>query len=123
MNIALWVIQALLALAFLAAGTMKVGRSKEDISKAMAWAKDFEPSQIKLIGAAELLGGLGLILPALTRILPWLTPLAGAALFVLMIGAFVTHLRLKELASSPPSIVLGLLSCLVAIGRFFVLPL
>jgi uncharacterized membrane protein len=58
---------------------MNIARTKEQISVGMAWAKDFPPAQIKLIGIAEVLGALGLVVPALTRVLPWLTPLAAAA--------------------------------------------
>jgi uncharacterized membrane protein YphA (DoxX/SURF4 family) len=123
MNIALWIVQAALALAFLMAGAMKVARTKVQVSATMAWAKDFEPVQIKLIGTAEVLGALGLVLPALTNLLPWLTPLAAAALFALMAGAVYTHLRLKELPHAVPSVALGLFSALVAAGRFFVAPL
>lgn len=123
MNITLWILQCLLAVAFLAAGGMKVMRSKEKISAGMAWAKDFAPGQIKLIGTAEILGGLGIVLPGLVNILPWLTPLAGAALFVLMAGAVYTHVRLKETPRAVPAIVLAVVSLAVAVGRFFVLPL
>ena len=123
MNIALWILQCLLAVAFLAAGAMKIARSKEKISEGMAWAKDFAPGQIKLIGIAEMLGGLGLVLPGLTRILPGLTSLSGAALFVLMAGAVYTHVRLKETLRAVPAVVLAIMSCAVAAGRFFIQPL
>jgi len=123
MNTALWILQGLLALAFLIAGGLKVSRSKEQVSAMLAWAKTFEPAQIKLIGTAEILGAFGMVLPGVTRLLPWLTPLAGAALLVLMLGAVYTHLRLKEGPMALPAAVLALLSCAVAAGRFFVLPL
>lgn len=93
MNVALWILKCLLAFGFLAAGTMKVARSKEQVSKMLAWAKEFEPAQIKLIGTAEIL------------------------------GAVHTHLRLKEGPMAIPAAVLALLSAAIAAGRFFVLPL
>lgn len=96
MNVALWIVQSLVALAFLAAGGMKLARSKAQIAVSMTWAKDFPEAQIKFLGLAEVLGAIGLIVPELTRLLPILSPIAATALLVLMIGAFSTHLRLQE---------------------------
>ena len=76
MNIALWTIQILLAAFFVMAGLMKVLQPKEKLAEQMAWVEDFSQRQIRVIGTLELLGGIGLILPAVTGILPWLTPLA-----------------------------------------------
>lgn len=116
MDMVLWIVQILLALAFLAAGLMKATQPKASLATRMKWVEGFSESNIKLIGVAEILGALGLILPQWTGILPWLTPLAAAALAVLMIGAASTHLRLKE--SIVANVVLGALSVLVAVGRF-----
>ncbi|HEX4704446.1 MAG TPA: DoxX family protein, partial [Pseudonocardiaceae bacterium] len=74
---------------------------------------------VKLIGTAELLGGLGLVLPAALKIAPVLTPIAAAALGVTMIGALITHTRLRDpVVNFAPSIVLLVLSAFVAWGRF-----
>ena len=116
MEVVLWTLQILLALAFLAAGTMKLTQPKPRLAERMKWVEDFSESNIKLIGAAEVLGALGLVLPQWTGIIPWLTPLAAAGLAVLMIGAAATHLRRKE--NIVPNVVLGALAALVAIGRF-----
>ena len=121
MNIALWIIQWLTAAGFLAAGSLKLFRSKTRIEATMIWAKEFSPAQIKLIGFAELLGAIGLVAPSLTGILAALTPIAALALFVLMIGAFYTHARLGELKKSSGAVALALLSLAVAVGRFFVI--
>ncbi len=119
MIIALWIINALLALAFIAAGTMKVLRPKPAlVASGLAWADDFADPTVKLIGAAELIGGIGLILPLLTGIAPVLTPIAAAALTVVMIGAIAVHVRRKENAT--PSIVLGALSAVSAVLGFLV---
>lgn len=117
MNIALWVIQSLLALALCAAGGAKVVKSRAALltDKRMAWANDFSSSQIKLIGLAEVLGGIGLILPLAVGVMPVLTPIAAAGLALLMAGAVITHLRRKE--SPVPPAILGLLSAGVAVGR------
>jgi len=122
MNLALWILQGLLALAFLAAGGMKLARSKDQISVTMTWAKDFPQAQIKLIGLAEVLGAVGLIVPPLTYILPILTPIAASALFILMAGAFYTHLKLQEGQKGIGAVILGILAVVVAGGRFIILP-
>ena len=122
MNVALWILQGFLALAYLAAGLMKVTRSKEQITKLMRWAEDFSPSIIKAIGLVEILGALGLILPALTAILPWLTPLAGVCLALDMLMASLVHVRLKEYPAVGMTVVLLVLAVFVAYGRFFIRP-
>jgi len=116
MNLALWILQGLLALAFAAGGTMKLVSPREKlIANKMTWAADFSDGQVKLIGLSELLGGIGLVAPWATRIVPVLTPIAAACLVVIMTGAAVVHIRRKEPAI--PAIVLGVLVALVAIGR------
>ncbi len=123
MAIFLWVLQGLLALAFLLAGGMKIIRSKEQLGAQMKWVDDFSASIIKGIGSLEVLGGLGLILPALTHVLPWITPVAASGLVLTMIGATITHLRRKETAQIGAPIVLLILCAIVAVGRFIILPI
>ena len=118
MNIALWVVQALLALAFGMAGTMKLTQPREKLTTQMGWVEDFAPTTVKLIGALELLAALGLILPLLTGILPWLTPLAAIGLVLTMLGAMATHLRRGENQMLVANGVLLLLAALVTYGRF-----
>lgn len=119
MLIALWILNGVLALAFIMAGVMKVARPKSAlVASGMAWTEDFADPTVKLIGAAELAGGIGLILPLLTGIAPILTPLAATALTIVMIGAVSVHLRRKE--SATPSIVLGVLSAASAVLGFLV---
>lgn len=119
MLIALWIINGILALAFLAAGSMKLLRSKSALqSMGMAWTEDFSVPAVKLIGGAEIVGAFGLILPLLTGIAPVLTPIAATALAVLMLGAIVVHLRRKE--NPAPSLVLGILSLVSAVIGFVV---
>jgi uncharacterized membrane protein YphA (DoxX/SURF4 family) len=122
MNIALWIVQVLVAGVFLMAGSMKVMRSKEQLAKMMGWVQDFTPGTIRLIGTVEILGALGLILPALTKILPWLTWLAAVGLVLTMIGAIIAHLRRAEYPKMAMPIVLLVLSALVAYGRFVIAP-
>jgi uncharacterized membrane protein YphA (DoxX/SURF4 family) len=119
-NIALWVVAGLLALVFLGAGFAKLTQPKEKLqaNPNMAWTEDFSPGMIRTIGALEVLGGLGLILPELTGIAPALTPLAAVGLALVMLGAAVTHTRRKETQAIAVNVVLGALAAFVAVGRF-----
>jgi uncharacterized membrane protein len=118
MNIALWVVQALLAIAFGMAGLLKITQPREKLAVQMGWVEDFGPTTVKLIGTLEVLGAIGLILPLLTGILPWLTPLAALGLALTMLGAMVTHFRRHEYANLVPNLVLLVLAVFVAYGRF-----
>ena len=126
MNIALWVVQGLLALMFLMAGGMKMMQPKDQIlekmGERMGWMEDFSQNTIRGIGLLEVLGALGLILPPLTGILPILAPLAAVGLILTMIGAAMTHLRRGEMQAIAPNAMLLLLAAFVAIGRFFIAP-
>jgi hypothetical protein len=122
MAIALWVVQVLLALAFLGAGATKLSQPKEKLLKNMAWVEDFSQQTVRLIGALEVLGAIGVVVPALTGILLWLTPLAALGLVLLMIGAALTHLRRTEYGNVAVNALLLILAAFVAYGRFFVLP-
>jgi uncharacterized membrane protein YphA (DoxX/SURF4 family) len=115
--IALWIINILLALAFLLAGGMKAAVPKEALAKrGMEWVEDFSPAFIKFIGIAEILGALGLVLPILTGIAPILTPIAAVALAIAMVGALVVHARRKE--PFIPTLVLAVLSLVSAVLGF-----
>lgn len=118
MNIALWIVAGLMAAAFFAAGLMKVSTPKEKLAEKMPWVQDFSEGQVKAIGAVEVLGALGLVLPQATGIAPILTPLAAAGLAITMLAAARVHIRRKEQASVPVNLVLFVLVTFVAIGRF-----
>lgn len=119
MLIALWIINGLLALAFLAAGAMKLFRPIPALQEmGLGWTEDFPAPVVRLIGTAEIVGAVGLILPLLTGIAPLLTPIAATALAVLMLGAVTVHVRRTENAA--PSIVLGILSLVSAVLGFLV---
>jgi uncharacterized membrane protein YphA (DoxX/SURF4 family) len=123
MEIILWVVQVLAGLTFLLAGFMKTTQPIPTLAKKMSWVNSFSPPFVRFIGAVEFLGGLGLIAPAATGILPWLTPLAAAGLAVVMIGAVVYHINHHEYSMITPSGVLLILAVLVLVGRGFILPL
>lgn len=86
----------------------------------LPWVKDVPRGLTTFIGISELLGGLGLLLPALSGILPWLTPLAAAALALVMILAAIFHVQRKEWPAIGFNAVLMLLALFVAYGRFFI---
>jgi uncharacterized membrane protein YphA (DoxX/SURF4 family) len=118
-NVVLWVLQGLLAAGFLGSGGLKLAQPYEKLSKTLGWVSHFRPPVVRLIGVAEVLGGLGLILPAATHIAPILTPIAAVGLAVTMIGAVITHVRLRDpISQMAPSAVLLVLSAVVAWGRF-----
>jgi uncharacterized membrane protein YphA (DoxX/SURF4 family) len=117
-NIVLWIVQALLALAFGMAGAMKLTQPKEKLAGQMPWVEDFAPNTVKAIGALELLGAIGLIVPLALGILPWLTPLAAAGLVLVMLGAMATHLRRRENQILVVNLLLLALAAFIAYGRF-----
>jgi uncharacterized membrane protein YphA (DoxX/SURF4 family) len=124
MDIALWIVQVLLALMFGMAGFMKLTQPREKlISTNLKWVEDFPQNIVKTIGSLELLAAVGLILPALTKILPFLTPLAATGLVLTMIGASLTHFRRKEYPMIGVNLVLLALAAFVAYGRFVAVPL
>lgn len=120
MNIALWVVQGLLAAVYLAAGGMKLVRSREQMvaSGNFEWAKDVSDGAVKGVGAVEVLGALGLVLPELTGIAPVLTPIAAVGLVIVQVIAARVHLKLGETKSLPVNVVLLVLAAFVAVGRF-----
>lgn len=118
MDIALWIVQGLVAVAFLMAGMMKVTQPKAKLRENMAWVEDFSDNTVKVIGVLEILGAIGVILPWLTDIWPILTPIAAVGLVLVMIGAAATHIRRGETPMVGINAVLGLLAAFVAYGRF-----
>jgi uncharacterized membrane protein YphA (DoxX/SURF4 family) len=118
MNIALWVVQIVLALMFAMAGAMKSSQPREKLLPRLPWVEDFSTPIVRFIGVAELLGAIGLVLPAATGIAPVLTPLAATGLAVIMIGAIVTHGRRREPSAIAFNVVLLIGLVLVAWGRF-----
>jgi uncharacterized membrane protein YphA (DoxX/SURF4 family) len=114
MNIVFWIITGTIALAFLGSGAMKLTQPKEKMAAQMKWVEDFDQNTIRGIGALEVLGAIGLVLPRLTNVLPWLSSLAAIGLILTMIGATVVHVRRKE--TIVPNIVLGLLSAVALYG-------
>ena len=119
MNLALWILQTLLALIFLWAGGVKLVLPIEEMTKQMPLPGLF----LRFIALCEVLGAIGLILPGLLRIRPGLTPLAAAGLVIIMIGATVLTLLTGDIAMALIPLVVGLLAAFVAYGRWWLVPL
>jgi hypothetical protein len=115
----LWGVQVLLALVFLYMGAMKLTMPAAELTKQFGMPAPF----LRFIGVCELLGALGLILPGVTRIGTWLTPLAAAGLVVIMVGATLDWLVQGTIATALVPLVVGLLAASVAYGRRRLLPL
>lgn len=123
MNVALWIVQIVLGSMFGAAGVMKTFAPIDELAKNMPWVVDSAPALVRFIGISELLGGLGLVLPAATRIKPGLTPLAAAGLGLIMVLAAGHHVMRGEWAGLPINAVLLSLVLFVAWGRTKRLPI
>lgn len=112
-NITLWIIQGVLAAMFLFSGVSKFLMPVEEMTKGTGFSGGF----IHFIGAAEILGALGLILPLLLRIKPALTPVAAVGLFIIMVGAVVTTVRMGAAPMAVMPAVLAALLLVVAWKR------
>jgi putative oxidoreductase len=117
LHIGLWVVQGLLAFGFVGAGVMKLVMPVDELAASMPWIEGQLGGLVRFIGLAEVLGALGLIVPAATKIKPMLTPLAAVGLLLVMILALGTHIARAEYAAVAPPIVLGGLAAFVAWGR------
>jgi putative oxidoreductase len=118
MDIALWIVQGLLAAMYLMAGQLKAFQTAK-AKEQMPWAKNRSDAFVRFVGISELLGALGLILPLVTGILPWLTVLAAIGLILIqLLAIFTEHLPKKEYNVIPVNIVLLALAVFVIVGRW-----
>ncbi len=121
MNILLWTIQTSLAFLFLVFGYMKLVKSKNELKgpDTLHYVDDFSEKEIKLIGVLEILGALGLILPQLTGILPWLVTISSFGLVITMLIAMIIHLRRRD---GPRAIMINIIllvmAAFISYGRF-----
>jgi uncharacterized membrane protein YphA (DoxX/SURF4 family) len=118
MNIVLWIVQILLAAMYSMAGIMKTFQTVKAKGQ-FPWAKNRSDGFVRFVGISELLGALGLILPLVTGILPWLTVLAAIGLTLIqLLAIFTEHLPKREYNVIPINLVLLALAVLVVIGRW-----
>jgi hypothetical protein len=123
MNIALWIVAGLLAVASLAGGAMLLLLPKEKLAaSSWGWVEDFSAGAVKSIGTLKVLAAVGLILPAALDIAPVLVPLAAVGWVLLMVGAMITHLRRHEAQAIVVNLALLALAAFVAWGRFGPVP-
>jgi putative oxidoreductase len=118
LHVALWIAQVTLALAFAMAGVMKTTQPISELAKQMVWPGALPPALVRFIGASELAGALGLVLPAATRVKPFLTPLAASGILTIMLLAMAFHLSRGEGAVLPMNLGFAALAAFVAWGRF-----
>lgn len=116
MIIAVWIATGVLAVLFALAGTMKVVTPYERVgaNERMAWVEAVNPGQLKTIGALEVVGAVGLVLPAATGVAAWLTPVAAFGLAIMMTVAVALHVRRRE--SLMPSLALGIVAVIIGVA-------
>ena len=119
METALWILQGLLAAIFLVTGMTKLTQPRLKMAAGpMRWAADVTDGQFRAIGLVEVVGSIGLILPAALGIAPLLTPLAAVGLVLIMIGAIRTHVRYAETERLAVPIAVLALALFVAVASF-----
>jgi uncharacterized membrane protein YphA (DoxX/SURF4 family) len=119
METALWIAQVLLAAIFLVTGTTKLTQPRLKMAAGpMRWAADVTDAQFRTIGLLEVLGSIGLILPAALGIAPLLVPLAAVGLVLTMIGAIHVHVRHGETDRLAVPLVVLALALFVAVQGF-----
>jgi len=118
LHIILWVAQVLLALMFIMTGFMKIFQPVEELSKMLPWVAQSPEALVRFIGVSELLGGLGLILPAALRIKPALTGWAAIGLLTVMVLASILHISRGEFSAIGMNIIIAIVAAFIAWGRF-----
>ena len=121
-NTLLWVLQWLFGIYFIAVGVMHF-IVPEGLPTIMEWMYELNDTMHIIIGIAEIAGGLGLILPSLTRIRPELTVYAAAGLVLLMIGAIIYHAGRGEGASIGNNVFLAAVVAFIGYGRWKLEPI
>jgi hypothetical protein len=121
-NVVLWIVQGLLAVAYLLAGGLKAIQPLGQLSKQMEWVAATPPAAVRLIGIAEVLGAIGLILPMVTGVLPWLTVVAAGGLVLVQLAASALHVSRGEAPRLPVNFALLLLAAFVVVGRVAIVP-
>jgi uncharacterized membrane protein len=121
-NRVLWILQWLVGLFFDWVGVMHFVLP-EGLPEPMSWMYELDTPLHVIAGTAEILGGLGLILPSITRIRPGLTPLAVLGLILVMLAAMVWHIGREEYQQIVQNLVVAAVLAYVAYGRWRVSPL
>jgi uncharacterized membrane protein YphA (DoxX/SURF4 family) len=117
LSASLWIVQSLLALTFVGTGIWKLGTPVPELAAKMPWMGEVSPAFLYLTAVLDLLVGLGVILPSVTRIKPGLAVLGALGCAALMVGAIVFHVSRGEGAKAPFNVLLAALAVFVAWGR------
>ena len=117
MNIGLWIAQVVLAVMFIMAGFMKASQPIEALTESLPWITSTPLGLVRFIGISEILGGLGLLLPALPRIKPFLTIWAAIGLIVVMVLAAGFHASRGEFPAIGMNVILMAIAAFIAWGR------
>lgn len=115
MNTALWIAQSMLAFIMIAAGTPKLLLPRARLVAKMPWTQDTPEPLVRMLGLAEVLGAVGLIVPRLVGVATFLTPIAAGCLGLVLVGALATKLRAHESPALPAFAML--LAVFIVIGR------
>ncbi len=118
MNIALWVIQGILATMFCISGIMILTQPKEKLAAKMPFVNDYSDPMVKLVAFAHIFGAIGLILPLLLNIIPILTPIAASGLALVMLLAIGYNKKRGDNKGVIVDVVILTLYLLIAVGRF-----
>jgi uncharacterized membrane protein len=118
MLIAVWIVSGILALMYLFAGITKTFSPHEKLRTTMPWTDGATTLQVRIVGILEILGAVGLIVPALTGIAPILTPIAAVGLALIQVVAVGIHIRRGEAKALPLNIVLLAGAVFVEVARF-----
>jgi uncharacterized membrane protein len=122
MDIALWTVASIFAIAYTAGGIFKLVSPYEKYAAKLHWPEDFTPGNVKLMGTIELLGGLGLVLPGLLNVAPVLVPVAASGLALYMAGAVTERVRRAEYKELFGDLLFLAAMLFVAWGRFGLVP-
>jgi uncharacterized membrane protein YphA (DoxX/SURF4 family) len=117
LRIGLWAVQILLFLVFTGTGVWKLLTPVPQLAAMIPWAGEVPAPFLHATAVLDLLGGVGILLPTVTRIAPRLTVLAALGCAVLQVGAIVFHLSRGEAADTPFNVLLAALALVVAWGR------
>lgn len=123
LNVMVWAMQSIMALTFLAGGLYTLSQPVDILAQKMSYASHFPAWAVKLISISEILGAIGLIAPSILRIKPALTPLAAAALTLIMILATAYHITYNEIYQAPMTIVIGSVTAFIAWARSWKYPI
>lgn len=123
LNVSLWAAQVVLAVTLAGGGAWKIATPFETVAATFPWAGETGPGLLYASAVFDVLGGLGVLLPSLTRIAPRLTVLAALGVVVLMVSATVFHLARGEAADTPLNIALAAVALVVAWGRHARVPI